>query len=190
MGLWIRQRIYGFRQRIYGFGHRSSRFWSLFFLCLYGFMDMWVYGFLGTSMRILVLFIYVYMCPLSPPFQVNLKYHLFEVQTEIVEKVALEDGAGVFRLIREQKVTESFILFYFVWLLVLIVVLRLPVLFACFGFLFVLVGCFGWLFCFLVCFGCLFALLVLVACFRCLFGCLFGCIFVCDARLLACWHAQ
>ncbi|CAN0168379.1 unnamed protein product, partial [Laminaria digitata] len=38
-----------------------------------------------------------------PGLPVNLKYHLFEVQTEIVEKVALEDGAGVFRLIREQK---------------------------------------------------------------------------------------
>ena len=46
--------------------------------------------------------------PLSHPFQVNLKHHLFEVQTEIVEKVALEDGAGVFRLIREQKVTNEF----------------------------------------------------------------------------------
>lgn len=33
----------------------------------------------------------------------NLKYHLFEVQTEIVERLALEDGAGVFRLIAEHK---------------------------------------------------------------------------------------
>lgn len=37
-------------------------------------------------------------------FQINLKYHLFEVQTEIVERLALEDGAGVFKLIKEQKV--------------------------------------------------------------------------------------
>lgn len=34
----------------------------------------------------------------------NLKYHLFEVQTEIVERLALETGAGVFRLIGEHKV--------------------------------------------------------------------------------------
>ena len=40
-------------------------------------------------------------------FQRNLKYHLYEVQTEIVERLALEDGAGVFRLIREHKVVFS-----------------------------------------------------------------------------------
>lgn len=34
----------------------------------------------------------------------NLKYHLFEVQTEIVERLALETGAGVFRLVAEHKV--------------------------------------------------------------------------------------
>lgn len=36
--------------------------------------------------------------------QGNVKHHLFEVQTEIVERLALEDGAGVFRLIVEHKV--------------------------------------------------------------------------------------
>lgn len=36
--------------------------------------------------------------------QMNLKYHLFEVQTEIVERLALETGAGVFRLVAEHKV--------------------------------------------------------------------------------------
>ena len=37
----------------------------------------------------------------------NLKYHLFEVQTEIVERLALETGAGVFRLVAEHKVCEG-----------------------------------------------------------------------------------
>lgn len=40
--------------------------------------------------------------------QGNLKHHLFEVQTEIVERLALEDGAGVFRLIREHKVRKLY----------------------------------------------------------------------------------
>lgn len=39
--------------------------------------------------------------------QTNLKYHLYEVQTEIVERLALEDGAGVFRLLREHKVCSD-----------------------------------------------------------------------------------
>ncbi|CAN0177545.1 unnamed protein product, partial [Ectocarpus fasciculatus] len=38
-----------------------------------------------------------------PGLPMNLKYHLFEVQTEIVERLALETGAGVFRLIEEHK---------------------------------------------------------------------------------------
>eukprot|EP00752_Nemacystus_decipiens_P011146 g9903.t1 len=38
-----------------------------------------------------------------PGLPMNLKYHLFEVQTEIVERLALETGAGVFRLVAEHK---------------------------------------------------------------------------------------
>lgn len=39
----------------------------------------------------------------------NLKYHLFEVQTEIVERLALEGGAEVFRLMRQQKVISCIV---------------------------------------------------------------------------------
>lgn len=87
----------------------------------------------------------IFFAPLSPPCQVNLKHHLFEVQTEIVEKVALEDGAGVFRLIREQKVTNQIMFwvafFFIVASLGMLVVSGFVCLFRCFRCLLRLLAC-------------------------------------------------